>query len=213
MRRSWRIQNAVVDARNNFSEKMQNRRPLRKGDVVTCPEFIAGEKDEKGRVWCGRQLDLYKLYERHGFTGDPDPKKIPQITGKETRSVELSTSERVEIASRSGRDPGTVRKVLRYNAFDRTRATAKFVVVKTESNEWTGGSDQGGPAWTQTASSLVPDGAGEQIITAKRLKLNSEYDPAGEIIHFYWRDSGSLHVHAHFGFKVIGRMKEIVKFK
>lgn len=146
------------------------------GQVVTCSDFAAGKKSGDGTIGVG-----------------VEDGEIKKITGKEKTWDWLDADERVKIAAKTGKDPGEKKTELLYDAFDKSRAKAEFVVieVRVDSSSGSGGSSR------------------TQLVFAQRLVSNGKYDLKGEIIFFNWNFYG------HFPFtvrnlKIVRKMERVL---
>jgi len=182
----WSTRRAIVDAARSLA-------PLHEGQVITCPDFVAG-RNENGNVVCGRYL----------FPGD-DWDNPPDLLNK-TRSIKLTEEERIKIAAKTGIRPNKHRDVLFYDAINMSRDKAEFVVMRTESAEW---SAHPGHDFHTPPQSLLPDGTGAQFVTAKRLAANKDYSPSGDVIHFYWRKINTSCGYAHKDLEVVREMDKV----
>ena len=186
-----------LNVRGSIIDTVRNQPRMIKGQVVRCVDFIAGRK-ESGKIMCGRYLFPHENWDN-----------LPSLTGQETRRLELTTEEKIELAAKTGWDPGKHKDVLFYDAFDPSRADAEFVVIDTESDEW--GEYYGGGQGSADVSQyfLTPDGSGAQLVTARRLTPSGEYDPSGEKISFLWRKIDYSCGYAHKGLVVVRNRTEV----
>lgn len=157
------------------------------GHVVTCKDFTLGTKKSGYIRPEYRRSGLIAVGVHDGYGQKP--------TGLEKYKVERTSKERASIAARTGRDPGKYCSVPEFDAFDKTRASAKFVVIEIASDSSSDSGPNGGSANTE-------------IVKAQRLHPNGRYDKNGEVIFFYWNYNG------HYPFvvedlKIVGDLKRV----